>query len=209
MFASVTAAWIEAAWAVQGWLRPGKLPKVLSFLSRASPLLARWKPAEVPGAVELVFPFCCWHFMIFYISVSLCHRARRSDEGAWNTRICCGDKDTQGAHLETRMSPHAVRAVTALVLCCVAQEQSQFCIAGCRSLTVAGACGLGTNGKGTFLQGLMGLSCQAGHLALCQLLLLNIGESISPGSQWKSLPSTSPAPTPLDSSVVQPCQQPW
>ena len=58
MLASVTAAWIEAAWAVQGWLRPRKLPKVLPFLSRASPLLACWKPAEAPGAVDLVFAFC-------------------------------------------------------------------------------------------------------------------------------------------------------
>lgn len=38
MLASVTAVQIKAAWAVKSWLRPGKLLKVLSFLSRSSPL---------------------------------------------------------------------------------------------------------------------------------------------------------------------------
>lgn len=81
---------------------------------------------QVLWSLYLPSATCCWYFMVFYMSVSLCHWARRSDDGARNTRICCRDKDTQGAHLETRMSPRVVMWVTATVPCDVAQEKSQL-----------------------------------------------------------------------------------
>ena len=69
---------------MQGWLRPGKLPKVLPFLSRTSPLLACWKPAEAPGAVELVFAF--WNLLLTFSDVlHQCFSLPLSQEEWWRS----------------------------------------------------------------------------------------------------------------------------
>lgn len=68
MLPSVTAAWIEAAWAVGGWLRPGKVPKVLPFQSFTS---AGMLKALRGSSLYLPSVECCWNFRAFYVSVSI------------------------------------------------------------------------------------------------------------------------------------------
>lgn len=109
MLASVTAEWTEAAWVVQGWLRPGKLPKVLPFLSRASPLLVCWKPAVAPSAVELVFAFCNL-LLIFYAVLHQCFPLPLSQEEWWwrlkYSHFLQGQGHARGTLRNQNDSPH-------------------------------------------------------------------------------------------------------
>lgn len=127
MLASLTAAWIEAVWTIQGWLRPGRWLKTFPFQTFTSAgVLKTLQRLQVLWSSFLPSATCCWHFTVFYISVSLCCCASMSDGGTWNTCSCCRDEDTEGAHLETRMNPHTVMCVTAVVACNVAKDNSQL-----------------------------------------------------------------------------------
>lgn len=68
MLPSVAAAWIEAAWAVGGWLRPGKVPKVLPFQSFTSAGMLKTLRGS---SLYLPSVECCWNFRAFYVSVSI------------------------------------------------------------------------------------------------------------------------------------------
>lgn len=104
-------------WGNLGCRRPAQTRQgtnILPFLSRASPLLARWKPFQAPAGICLVqnAAGAAGHFTSM-------HQSQEEGGGAWNTRVLWG-RDTGGA-----LSFPQGRWVTA-VLCRIAQEESQL-----------------------------------------------------------------------------------
>lgn len=117
MLPCVTAAGIEATWAVGGQLRPGKAP---TFYLSYPELHLSWHVGN-PSRLQLVSALCrmllnaagaAGHFTSM-------HQSQEEGGGAWNTRVLWG-RDTGGA-----LSFPQGRWVTA-VLCRIAQEESQL-----------------------------------------------------------------------------------